>query len=278
MAFQQPTIGIFDSGLGGLSVLRAARALLPDANLHYIADQAHVPYGSKPLEQVRRFAHGIAEHLICQGSALVVAACNAASAAALQSLREAFPQVPFVGMEPAVKPAAKLSNSGIVGVLATQATFQGQLYASALERYASNVKVMASDCPGLVQRIEAGDMEGPKTRAILEEALSPMLAAGADSIVLGCTHYPFVIPLIQSIVGLGVEVIDPSPAVALQIQRVLEKAGQGLSSAQVAESTGALRLCTTGDPDGFSRAASGILGEAHAAQKLMWENGKVVAC
>jgi glutamate racemase len=277
MAPPQPTIGIFDSGLGGLSVMRAVRAQLSCACIHYVADQAHVPYGHRSLEQVCGFAHGISEYLIRQGSDPVVVACNSASAAALQSLREAFPDVSFVGMEPALKPAASMSNSGTVGVLATQATFKGRPYASVLERFASNVQVVASDCPGLVQRIEAGDTEGPETRAILEKALAPMVAAGADSIVLGCTHFPFVIPLIESIVGPGVEVIDPSPAVALQIGRLLERAGKGQPFETEPSGGGEVWLCTTGDPAVFGPMASSILGEKHVARKLSWEGGKLEA-
>jgi glutamate racemase len=259
------TIGIFDSGVGGLSVLREVRARRPDINIIFVADQAHVPYGPRPLEQVRGFAAGITKYLVAEGAGLVLVACNAASAAALHYLRENFPQMPFVGMEPAVKPAANISSSGTVGVLATPATFQGMLYASVVERFAANVKVMTSTCPGLVQRIEAGDMGGPETRAILEEALQPMLDAGADAIVLGCTHYPFVIPLVQAIVGPGVKVIDPSPAVARQADKIISE------NAPPSERVGTVKFCTTGDPAAFGASLPMLVGGAHPVSPLKWD-------
>ena len=215
-------IGIFDSGVGGLSVIRAIWQELPDEELIFLADQAHVPYGPRPLEEVRGFAEGITHFLLEQGAKMVVVACNAASAAALQYLRQTFPNTPFVGMEPAVKPAAEHSHNQVVAVLATPATFQGQLYASLVDRFAADTRLLQHTCPGLVQQIEAGDLDGPVTRRILEEALLPMLRQGADTVVLGCTHYPFVIPLIQEIAGPEVRVIDPAPAVARQVRRVLE--------------------------------------------------------
>jgi len=214
-------IGVFDSGVGGLTVLRAIRAQLPAQPILYLADQAHVPYGSRQLEEVRDFSTVITRFLLERGAQTIVVACNAASAAALHHLREAFPGTPFVGMEPAVKPAAEGTRSGVVGVLATPATFQGALYASVVERFASGVTVLQDTCPGLVGQIEAGDLDGPGTRAILEKALLPMLSRGMDTVVLGCTHYPFIIPLIQQIAGPGVRVIDPAPAIARQAERVL---------------------------------------------------------
>lgn len=218
-------IGIFDSGVGGLSVLRAVRERLPNQALLYLGDQAHVPYGPRPLEEVRAFSEAITRRLLDNGAQLIVVACNTASAAALHSLRGTFPETPFVGMEPAVKPAAESTHSGVVGVLATPATFQGELYASVVERFASGVTVLQDTCPGLVDRIEAGDLDGPRTREILTRALEPMLARGMDTVVMGCTHYPFVIPLIQEIAGPGVRVIDPAPAVARQTERVLTERG-----------------------------------------------------
>ncbi|RMF39618.1 MAG: glutamate racemase, partial [Anaerolineae bacterium] len=194
-------IGVFDSGVGGLSVLRALRARLPRETYLYVADQAHVPYGPRPLLEVRRFAEGITRYLLGQGADLIVVACNTASAAALHYLRQTFSSVPFVGMEPAVKPAAEQTRSGVVGVLATPATFQGKLYASVVERFAHDVVVLQDTCPGLVEQIEAGALKAPETRRILERALHPMLAQGIDTVVLGCTHYPFVMPLIAEIAG-----------------------------------------------------------------------------
>jgi len=218
-------IGVFDSGVGGLSVLKAIRQQMPQQPVIYLADQAHVPYGQRSLEQVRAFSEEITRFLLSQGARLVVVACNAASAASLHHLRRVFPQVPFVGMEPAVKPAAEQTRTGVVGVLATPATFQGELYASVVERFAQGVRLLQDTCPGLVKQIEDGQLDTPQTRAILERALIPMLAEKIDTVVLGCTHYPFVIPLIQEIAGPGVRVIDPAPSVARQTGRLLQAAG-----------------------------------------------------
>src|SRR5512146_2813371 len=169
------TIGIFDSGVGGLSVLRAVRAALPCHPVVYLADQAHVPYGARTKEEVRAFAIGITRFLLDQGAQVIVVACNAASAAALHTLREVFPSVPFVGMEPAVKPAAAHTHSGVIGVLATPVTFQGALYASVVERFAKGVTVLQDTCPGLVKQIENGRLDAAETRQILTRALQPMI-------------------------------------------------------------------------------------------------------
>ncbi|MCE5246106.1 MAG: glutamate racemase [Candidatus Polarisedimenticolia bacterium] len=247
------TIGIFDSGVGGLSVLRALRAELPRHEIVYLADQARVPYGPRPLEEVRGFAVANARFLLARGARPVVVACNAASAAALRHLREIHPEELFVGMEPAVKPAAERTHSGVVGVLATPATFQGELYASVVERFAEGVEVLEDTCPGLVQRIEEGDLDGPRTRAILERALRPMLARKIDVVVLGCTHYPFVVPLVREICGPGVRVIDPAPAVARQAARFA-----GAPPAD--DRAGAATLFTTGDAAALAALAPRLLG------------------
>jgi glutamate racemase len=201
MSLKEQPVGIFDSGVGGLSVLRAMRGLMSEESAVYFADQGHVPYGPRPLQQVRDFSEAVTHFLLDQGAKLIVVACNTASAAALQHLRQTFPDVSFVGMEPAVKPAAERTQTGKVGVLATPATFQGALYASVMERFANGVQVLQHTCPGLVAQIEKGDLDGGETRAILEDALRPMLDRGIDTVVLGCTHYPFVIPLIEQVVG-----------------------------------------------------------------------------
>lgn len=214
-------IGVFDSGIGGLSILAQVRRLLPNEGCLYLADQAHVPYGPRPLAEVSAFSHAITQFLLSQDAKLIVVACNTASAAALKPLRLAFPQVPFVGMEPAVKPAAERSASRRIGVLATPATFEGELFASLVERYGEGLEIYQETVPGLVERIEQGDLAGPRTRAILESAVRPLKKQGIDTLVLGCTHYPFVIPLIQELLGDSVEVIDPAPAVARQTQRLL---------------------------------------------------------
>jgi glutamate racemase len=218
-------IGVFDSGVGGLSVLRAIWEELPDEEVLYLADQAHVPYGLRSLEQVRGFSIEITRFLLDLGAKIIVVACNTASAAALKKLRHTFPEVPFVGMEPAVKPAAQRTQSGVVGVLATPATFQGTLYASVVERYANDITIIQKTCPGLVAQIETGNIEDPLTEQILTDALSPMVDAYADTVVLGCTHYPFVIPTVKRILGENITVIDPAPAVARQVRRLLNSNG-----------------------------------------------------
>src|SRR6266508_1856895 len=183
-------IGVFDSGVGGLSVLRAIRAQMPEESVIYFGDQGHIPYGSRPMEQIRNFSKAITKFLLEQDAKIIVVACNTASAAALKYLRETSPDVPFVGMEPAVKPAAEHTQTGKVGVLATPATFQGALYASVVERFANGVELLQHTCPGLVGQIEKGDLNGDVARQILNAALSPMLEKNIDTVVLGCTHYP----------------------------------------------------------------------------------------
>jgi len=264
-------IGIFDSGVGGLSVLGAVRQALPQEALIYFADQAHVPYGPRPVEQVRIFAEGITRYLLFQGAKLIVVACNTASAAALHSLRQAFPELPFVGMEPAVKPAAENTQTGVVGVLATPATFQGALYASVVERFASGVTVLQDTCPGLVMEIEAGHLDTPEVRAILEKALNPMLAQGIDTVVLGCTHFPFVIPLIEDIVGPGVRVIDPAPAIARQVRRLLDTKGLLSSTSRPDEA----RYLTSGDPARLAALLPKLLGERGEVRLVRWIEGKL---
>ena len=271
-------IGIFDSGVGGLSVLRAIRSELPTQSLLYLADQAHVPYGPRSLEEVREFSREITRFLIQQGAQIIVVACNTASAAALHDLRATFPEIPFVGMEPAVKPAAEHTQTGRVGVLATPATFQGQLYASVVERFAHGVEIYQDTCPGLVEQIEAGALNSPATRAILETALQPMLARGIDTGVLGCTHYPFVIPLIQDIVGKDVRVIDPAPAIARQVRRVMEQRYNLPEDAPTLSLSQATRLWTTGSSAKMRRLLACFLSEEHVVESLCWYADKLVFC
>lgn len=265
-------IGVFDSGVGGLSVLRAMRALMPAENVIFFGDQGHVPYGPRPLEEVRAFSEGITRWLLDEGAKLIVVACNTASAAALTYLRETFPAVKFVGMEPAVKPAAEWSRSRVVGVLATPATFQGALYASVVERFANGVDILQNTCPGLVQEIEKGNLEGEETRRILESALLPMLEKKVDTVVLGCTHYPFVIPLIKRIVGESVRVIDPAPSVARQAERLLEANGtRNLSTRR-----GRVQFYTSGEAGVTESLLPKLLGESGKVERLIWDGERLV--
>ena len=263
-------IGVFDSGVGGLSVLRAMRRLMPSENVIFFGDQGHVPYGPRPLEQVRAFSEGITRFLLDEGAKLIVVACNTASAAALAHLRETFPGVKFVGMEPAVKPAAETTRTGVVGVLATPATFQGALYASVVERFANGVQLLQDTCPGLVQQIEQGNLDGKETRAILESALRPMLERGIDTVVLGCTHYPFVIPLIEQIVGESVRVIDPAPSVARQAERLVE-AGGIRNTENPSAARGRVQFYTSGDAAAVESLLPKLLGESGQVARLVWE-------
>ena len=259
-------IGIFDSGVGGLSVLRAIREQMPSESVIYFGDQGHVPYGSRSMEQIQNFSEAITNFLLKKNAKIIVVACNTASAAALKYLRAQFPTVQFVGMEPAVKPAAEHTQTGKVGVLATPATFQGALYASVVERFASAVELIQSTCPGLVQEIEMGNLDGLETRRILEDALLPMLEKNIDTVVLGCTHYPFVIPLIQHIVGENVRVIDPAPAVARQAGRLLETGALRNRS----KSKGSVMFYTSGDPESLKSMLPMLLGESGEVRHARW--------
>jgi len=261
-------IGVFDSGVGGLSVVRAVRHQLPDADVLFFADQAHVPYGPRSMEEVRRFSEGITRFLLDQDAAPIVVACNTASAAALRHLRQTFPGIDFVGMEPAVKPAAQTTTSKVVGVLATPATFQGELYASVVERFGRGVRLINQVVPGLVEQIEAGRLDSPDTERILAAALQPILTAGADTIVLACTHYPFVIPLIARLAGPSITVIDPAPAIARQTARLRPSAG--------GERRGSLTLITSGDPAALQAMSQRLIGEGGVARAATWAGDRLI--
>ena len=265
-------IGVFDSGVGGLSVLRAMRTLMPEEAVLYFGDQGHVPYGPRSMGQIQNFSEGITKFLLDHDSKLIVVACNTASAAALTHLRARFPFVSFVGMEPAVKPAAETTKTGRVGVLATPATFQGALYASVVERFAAGVELFQHTCPGLVSQIEKGELDSAATRSILEDALRPMLEKDIDTVVLGCTHYPFVIPLIQQIAGGKVRVIDPAPAVAKQAKRLLEAAG----TKNQARERASVRFFTSGDLLEMKSLLPVLLGEGGEVEAVGWANDREV--
>ena len=264
-------IGMFDSGVGGLSVLREIRIQIPSESVLYLADQAHVPYGERKVEQVREFSEKITRFLLSQGAKLIVVACNTASAAALRHLRQTFPGTSFVGMEPAIKPAAESTQTGVVGILATPATFQGALYASVVERFGSGVTILQDTCNGLVRQIEKGELDTPATREILKKALGPMLEQGIDTVVMGCTHYPFVIPVVKQIVGPGVRVIDPAPAVARQTIRLLESSGSRNTNAR----SGSLCFFTSGEASRFALQLPILLGESGEVQRIVWVQGKI---
>lgn len=264
-------IAVFDSGVGGLSVLRHLRARLPTEDLLYFADQAHVPYGPRPAAQIQAYCHTIAEFLFAQRAKAIVVACNTATAAALDDLRGAFPHVPFVGMEPAVKPGAAATRSGKVGVLATAGTFESQRYADLMARYAGDITLYENPCTGLVPLIEAGELNGTKTRELLHDCIRPMLDAGVDTLVLGCTHYPFVLPQIRAIAGPGVQIIDPAPAVARQTQHVLQQ--HNLRSPD--NGPGTLRAFTTGDARRLAQMVRDLLGYEMPILGLRWNGSQL---
>ncbi|PJF31271.1 MAG: glutamate racemase [Candidatus Thermofonsia Clade 1 bacterium] len=257
-------IGLLDSGVGGLSVLREVRRLLPAEPLCYVADQANLPYGTRPVDELRQLVERIVRFLIAQDCKLIVIACNAANAAALHYLRAQFPEIPIVGMEPAVKPAAERTRTGAIGVLTTQTTAQGALYANVLTRFANGVRVITQVCPQLVWLVEQGAPEDESAQQMVAECLAPLQAAQVDHIVLGCTHFPFLIPHMQAILGSSVSLVDPAPAVARQVRRVLE-AREALNDSN---SKGEARFFTSGAPEQFSRVASRLLGASVEALPL----------
>ncbi len=258
-------IGIFDSGIGGLSVWREIARQLPREDTLYFADQIHIPYGPRSLQEIRSFSGAITRFLLDRGCKIIVVACNAASAAALKHLRVTSPNVPFVGMEPAVKPAAETTQTGVVGVLATPATFQGELFASVVERFANGVKLVKEVCPGLVQQIEAGRLATPDTLEMLDRFLQPIRAARADTIVLGCTHYPFVIEAIRQLAP-GANVIDPAPAVARQVDRVLQE--RGLQNDE--DRLGQHRFVTSGDLHRFQDILRMLVNVETPGRRAEW--------
>lgn len=240
-------VGVFDSGVGGISVLRDMRRLLPAEDLIYFADSGHCPYGGKSPAQIIERASIITEDLLQRGAKLIVVACNTATIAAVEHLRATYP-VPFVGMEPAVKPAAMLTRSGVIGVLATGAALAGEKFHNLVAQHAGGVRVITQPCPGLVEQVEAGDLYGPKTRELVERYTAPLLVEQADVLVLGCTHYPFLRPLIGEVVGADVQLIDTGEAVARQVQRLLIRDGL----LKPANRNGRMEWLTTGDPAAFA--------------------------
>jgi glutamate racemase len=217
-------IGVFDSGVGGLAVLHEIRRELPGEDLLYVADSGHAPYGDKSAQVIEARSIAIAEFLVSQQAKAIVVACNTATGVAIKALRARFP-LPIIAMEPAVKPAAAHTRSGVIGVLATSRTIDSDNFAKLHERFGAEVKILMQACPGLVEQVEAGNLSGDETRALLERYIRPLLAQQADTLVLGCTHYPFLAPLIREIAGTAVTVIDPSAAIARELRRRLTNAG-----------------------------------------------------
>lgn len=221
-------IGVFDSGVGGMSVLKHIRAAMPNESLLYLADSKYAPYGNKTPEFIRERADAIARFLIDKGAKALVVACNTATAAAAEYLRGQY-AIPIIAMEPAVKPAAQATKTGVIGVLATSGTLQSAQFAGLLEHYGQQVQVVTQACHGLVECIERGDLAGVETQALLSRYIQPLLEAHADTIVLGCTHYPFVRPLIEKLVGPEVALVDTGAAVARHLKNRLDALQLGAS-------------------------------------------------
>lgn len=234
-------IGFFDSGIGGLSVYGEIRRLLPSQDVVYVADQGFGRYGERSLAEVRHRSELIAGWLIGEGAGAVVVACNSASAAALEYLRARWPAVSFIGMEPAVKSATEISSNGTIGVLATEATFQGELFASLVDRYAAGHEVITQACPGLAAAVED---DAPGLDDLIGRYVGNVVKRGADVVVLGCTHYSLIRDRIGALASPA-SVVDPAPAVARQVARVIDEEG-----------TGAVSFLTTGDPARFGEQVS----------------------
>lgn len=217
-------IGVFDSGVGGLSVLRAIRQELPSERVVYVADSGFAPYGDRDADFIEERSGTIARFLMTQGAKAIVVACNTATGVAVERLRATF-HLPIVAIEPAIKPAAALTKSGVIGVLATSATIASPRFTTLARRVGDSVRLLAQPCPGLVPRVEAGDLSGGATRALVEQYTLPLVAQGVDTLVLGCTHYAFLTPVIREVVGADVTILDPAPAVARELRRRLDEAG-----------------------------------------------------
>jgi glutamate racemase len=239
-------IGIFDSGIGGLSVARAVRQLLPDEPLIYVADSGHAPYGEKTDDYIYQRMQAITQFLVCQGAKAIVVACNTATTAAIAQLRTQYP-LPIIGVEPGVKPAVSVSKSGVVGVLATPRTLQTPAFANLAQRFAEQATILLQACPQLVSHIEALDLHSRALKTLLHRYIDPLLAQGADTLVLGCTHYNFVAAVIADIAGPGVSIIRTETAVAQQVQRRLQQANLLSAVLSTEPCTKPVQFYTNGD-------------------------------
>jgi glutamate racemase len=255
-------IGVFDSGVGGLSVLRALQHWLPAVEMVYFADSAHAPYGERDPIHVRSRTERVVDHLIREGADLVVIACNTATAWAIDAMRKRHPGVPIVGVEPGVKPAAAESRAKRIAVMATPATLASERYADLLARHAAGCDVIPIPCAGLAAAIERGDQGRDEVQRLLDRYCSPLSTRGIDTVVLGCTHYPFVGDEIAVRLGAGIRVIDTADAVARHVSSL--RAGIDVRHQGAALTSSALRLQTTGAPDALRRMAQAWLAASSA--------------
>ncbi|HHP7246235.1 MAG TPA: glutamate racemase [Elainellaceae cyanobacterium] len=256
-------IGVFDSGVGGLSVLRAIRTALPNEHLYYVADSGHVPYGIRTANYLRQRAMTLSHFLLEQNVKALVIACNTATVAAVAHLR-ATVSVPIVAVEPAVKPAVTITKTGVVGILATEATFASAQFSLLRDRFGAKVTILTQACPLLVQQVETGDLVSPITYTLIKHYTEPLLAAGADTLVLGCTHYPFLRTTIDQIVGTDITIIDTGEAVSRQLSRVL--AEQNLLN--IDSPGGTERFWTSGEVQPAQQVISTLWGEPVRVEPL----------
>lgn len=256
-------IGVFDSGVGGLSVLREIRRELPAEDLIYVADSGYAPYGDRPEDYVRGRAIAIMEFLRSQNVKAVVVACNTATGIAVDALRARYSE-PIVAIEPAVKPAAAQTRSRVVGVLATTQTLKGQKFAKLVSTHAGDVEVLTQACPGLVEQVERGALTGASTRSLVEQYLRPLLDKGADTIVLGCTHYPFISDVIRDVAGPSVNLIDSAGPVARELRRRLQANGLLASESRAGTET----FWTTGLPEQVAAVIEQLWSRKVAVQAL----------
>ena len=256
-------VGVFDSGLGGLSVLRELRAQLPEERWLYYADSAHCPYGERSPAYILDRCTSIVDALVEREAKVVVVACNTATSVALAALRARY-GVPIVGMVPAVKPAAAATRSGRIGVLATPRTVTGEALAALIREHASGTEVSAVPAPGLVELVEAGQLAGPEVEAALRPVVCPLLARGVDTLVLGCTHYPFLRGALRALAGSEVALIDSGEAVARRTRDVLSLHGLLVETGN----GGSVEVLTSGASGHVSDVASRLLGERAVATHL----------
>lgn len=252
---QNVMIGIFDSGAGGLSVFREIAKALPREKCVYYSDSANCPYGEKSQEFIIDRARQITDFLISKGCNIVVVACNTATAAAISTLRKEY-SIPFIGMEPAVKPAALSTHSGVVGVLATAGTLKASKYLDTRDKYTGGVKVIEHVGQGFVELVESGDLDSPHAEKVVRASVEPLTSAGADIIVLGCTHYPFLRQTIQKVAGPDVTVIDPAPAAAKHLVNVMRENGllqETEGNENGGPKTAAIELFSSGDISALER-------------------------
>ena len=261
-------IGVFDSGVGGISVLKHIHTLLPHEDLLYVADSKYAPYGSRSPAEITARCFEIADFLIAKDAKALVVACNTATAAAIDAMRAKYDlsgfNIPIIGMEPAVKPAAEASKNGIIGVLATVGTLKSAQFAALLENYGRNVEVVTQACVGLVECVERGELSNPSTHELIQQYCKPLIDEGADTIVLGCTHYPFVRPLIEQVVGTEVALIDTGAAVAKYLQKRL----QALGLLDGAKEKSAVTFYTNSDAENAKQVINQLWGQPTEAKPL----------